>query len=51
MTGTMIAREIGTVTKGLDILTQIPQGGTANGAGDGAVAHPIRLESSTVTLR
>ena len=51
MTGTMIASQTGTVTKGLDILTQIAQGGTANGTSEDAAARPIRFESSTVTPR
>jgi hypothetical protein len=41
----------GTVTKGLDILTHIAQGGTANGATDGALAHPISFQNPTVTPR
>jgi peptidyl-prolyl cis-trans isomerase B (cyclophilin B) len=41
----------GTVTKGLDILTHIAQGGTANGTSDGAPAQPISIESITVTPR
>jgi hypothetical protein len=47
----VISTASGTVTKGLDILTQIPQGGTANGTSDGALARPIRFESITVTPR
>jgi peptidyl-prolyl cis-trans isomerase B (cyclophilin B) len=41
----------GTVTKGLDILTHIAQGGTANGTADGAPAQPISIESITVAPR
>jgi peptidyl-prolyl cis-trans isomerase B (cyclophilin B) len=41
----------GTVTKGLDILKHIAQGGTANGTADGAPAQPISIESITVTPR
>ena len=41
----------GTATKGLDILTQIAQGGTANGSSEDAVARHIRFETSTVTPR
>jgi hypothetical protein len=48
---TLNGSETGTVTKGLDILTQIAQGGTANGTSEDAAARPIRFESSTVTPR
>jgi peptidyl-prolyl cis-trans isomerase B (cyclophilin B) len=41
----------GTVTKGLDILTHIAQGGTADASSDGAPAQPISIESITVTPR
>jgi hypothetical protein len=37
---------VGSVTKGLDILTDIPQGGSAH-----APARPLSFESSTVTPR
>jgi hypothetical protein len=40
----------GTVTKGFDIRTLIPQGGTANGSSRGAAAHHL-IESSTVNPR
>ncbi|HET8616737.1 MAG TPA: peptidylprolyl isomerase [Actinomycetales bacterium] len=41
----------GKVTKGLDILTNIAHGGTANGSSDGAPAQPISIETITVTPR
>jgi peptidyl-prolyl cis-trans isomerase B (cyclophilin B) len=41
----------GRITKGLDILTDIAQGGTADGTSDGAPAQPISIESITVTPR
>jgi hypothetical protein len=42
---------VGSVTKGLDILTDIPQGGSANGTSDHAPVRPLSFESSTVTPR
>jgi hypothetical protein len=42
---------VGNVTKGLDILTDIPQGGSANATSDPAKDRPISFESSTVTPR
>lgn len=41
----------GKVTKGLDILTRIAQGGTSNAKTDGPPAQPISIESITVTPR
>jgi hypothetical protein len=38
-------------TKGLDILTDIPQGGSANSTSDHADDRPLSFESSTVTPR
>jgi hypothetical protein len=42
---------VGSVTKGLDILTDIPQGGSANDTSGPAPDRPISFESSTVTPR